>query len=168
MSTMGPQIAVIGGATCGDRHLELAYQTGIALGQAGAVLLCGGRSGVMKAAAEGALSAGGSTVGVLPGTDPEDSPPNPFIQTKIFTGMGQARNQVLILSAEAVIGIGGGWGTLTEIGLALKHHRPVVLLDSWNLELPDSCKSSPLYRSDSPTEAVHKAFELLSPRRKVR
>lgn len=165
MPTTGPQIAVIGGATCSDRHLELAHQTGVALGKVGAILLCGGRGGVMKAAAEGARSVGGSTVGILPGTDQEDSPANPFVQTKIFTGMGQARNQILVLSAEAIIGIGGGWGTLTEIGLALKHDRPVVLLDSWKLVLPESCESSLLFKSDSPAEAVRRALELLNSRR---
>jgi predicted Rossmann-fold nucleotide-binding protein len=79
--------------------------------------------------------------------------------------MGQARNQILVLSAEAIIGIGGGWGTLTEIGLALKHDRPVVLLDSWKLVLPESCESSLLFKSDSPAEAVRRALELLNSRR---
>jgi hypothetical protein len=72
--------------------------------------------------------------------------------------MGQARNQILVLSADAVIAIGGGWGTLTEIGLALKHKRPVFLLDSWNLELPDGCRDSPLFRADSPEDAVRQAL----------
>lgn len=152
------QIAVIGGATCGERHRDFAYRTGAEIGRAGATLLCGGRGGVMQAAAEGARSVGGSTVGILPGVDRGDSPPNPFIQTSIYTGMGQARNQVLVLSADAVIGIGGGWGTLTEIGLALKHQKPVLLLDSWMLELPEECRNSPLFRADSPEDAVQQAL----------
>jgi hypothetical protein len=72
----------------------------------------------------------------------------------LFTGMGQARNQILVLSAQGVIGIGGSWGTLAEIGLALKHRIPVVLLESWQLEPPDG-ESEPLMMSaQSPTEAV--------------
>lgn len=164
MSPADIQIAVIGGATCSELHRDLAFRTGAEIGRAGATLLCGGRGGVMQAVAEGARSVGGSTLGVLPGVDRDDSPPNPFIQTTIFTGMGQARNQILVLSANAVIAIGGGWGTLTEIGLALKHRRPVLLLDSWNLELPDECRDSPLFRTDTPEDAVHQALTFRNPK----
>ncbi len=113
---------------------------------------------VSQAAAEGAQSAGGFTVGILPGIDRVESPPNPFIDLAIFTGMGQARNQILVLSADAIIGVGGGWGTLSEIGLALKYDRPVILLDSWELEPPDGVLESGLHRADSATAAVDKAL----------
>jgi uncharacterized protein (TIGR00725 family) len=108
----------------------------------------------MEAAARGARDEGGRTVGILPGQDPESSPPNPHIELALYTGMGQARNQVLVLSAQGVIGIGGSWGTLTEIGLALKHGIPVVLLESWQLELPDGLTEPLLMQADSPTQAV--------------
>jgi uncharacterized protein (TIGR00725 family) len=158
MGLSSSQIAVIGGASCDDRVRELAFATGHAIAAAGAVLLCGGRGGVMAAAAEGARSAKGRTVGILPGANSEESPPNPFIDIAIFTGMGQARNQVLVLSAEAVIGIGGGWGTLTEIGLARKHEIPVVLLESWDLERPNGMTDPDLLQADTAEQAVEMAL----------
>lgn len=112
----------------------------------------------MAAAAEGAQLEGGSTVGIMPGTGPDDSPPNPFIGLPIYTGIGQARNQVLVLSGEAVIGIGGSWGTLTEIGLSIRNGIPVVLLDSWALEPPDGKAEPLLHRASSPAEAVETAM----------
>lgn len=90
----------------------------------------------MERAAAGARDAGGQTIGILPGRSAAESPPNDSIELPIFTGLGQARNQVLVLSAQAVIAIGGGWGTLSEIGLAMKHDIPVVLLESWKLSHP--------------------------------
>ncbi len=148
------QLAVIGGATCTPQQEKLAYETGCEMARRGAVLLCGGRGGVMEAASRGARDQGGRTVGILPGDSPVASPPNPHIELALFTGMGQARNQVLVLSAQGVIGIGGSWGTLTEIGLALKHRIPVVLLESWQLEPPDGESEPLLMSAQSPTEAV--------------
>jgi len=116
----------------------------------------------MEAAAEGARSEGGSTVGIMPGTGPADSPPNAYIELPIFTGLGQARNQVLVLSGEAVIGIGGSWGTLTEIGLSIRHGIPVVLLDSWRLEPPNGKAEPLLHRAASPVEAVETALRAVS------
>jgi len=159
MTSPDLQIAVIGGATADSSTTEVAYRIGVAIGRSGATLLCGGRGGVMLAAAEGARSVGGATVGILPGTDTHQSPPNPHIQTAIFTGMGQARNQILVLSADAVIGCGGGWGTLSEIGIALKHQRPTILVDSWKFETPPDCSDAPLFRAKSPEEAVRRALE---------
>jgi len=153
------QLAVIGGATCDERHQELAHQTGRAIAHAGGILLCGGRGGVMAAAAEGAVSVGGQTVGILPGASATQTPPNPYIGLAIYTGMGQARNQVLVLSADAVIGVGGGWGTLTEIGIALKHGIPVVLLASWQLERPDGQTENLLTQAKDPEEAVRLALQ---------
>jgi uncharacterized protein (TIGR00725 family) len=113
----------------------------------------------MAAAARGARSAGGLTVGILPGASARRHPPNPHIELCIYTGMGQARNLVLVLSSAAVIGIGGGWGTLTEIGHALKHEIPVVLLESWELERPDRLPERLLLRADSPLQAVELAIQ---------
>ena len=152
------QLAVIGGASCTPQQEKLAHETGSEIARRGAVLLCGGRGGVMEAASRGARDEGGRTVGILPGESPVTSPPNPHIELALFTGMGQARNQVLVLSAQGVIGIGGSWGTLTEIGLALKHRIPVVLLESWQLEPPDGESEPLLMSAQSPTEAVELAM----------
>lgn len=154
MTSLPLQIAVIGGASCTPQQEKLAFEVGSEIARRGAVLLCGGRGGVMEAAARGAREAGGRTVGILPGESPETSPPNPHIELAIHTGIGQARNQVLVLSARGVVGVGGSWGTLTEIGLALKHRIPVVLLESWQLEPPDGRPEPLLMSAQTPTEAV--------------
>lgn len=164
MTDRGVQLAVIGGASCSDRHRALALDTGRLIAQAGAVLLCGGRGGVMSAAAEGARSVGGRTVGILPGASAAETPADYHIELSIYTGLGQARNQILVLSAGAVIGIAGGWGTLTEIGLALKHRIPVVLLSSWQLTRPDGEDEPRLHYADSAHRAVELALETALPR----
>lgn len=153
------QLGVIGGAAPDERSEQLAFETGREMAHRGCVLLCGGGGGVMEAAARGARSAGGRTVGILPGASPLSHPPNPHIELSIYTGMGQARNLILVLSSAAVIGIGGGWGTLTEIAHALKHEIPVVLLESWELERPDRLTDRLLLRADSPLEAVELAVQ---------
>ena len=98
----------------------------------GAVLVCGGLGGVMEAACRGAKDAGGRTVGILPGTDRAAA--NPFVDTAIPTGLGEARNALVVRAADALIAVGGGYGTLSEIALALKAGKPVVGLDSWDIE----------------------------------
>ena len=158
-------LAVIGGAVCTPAQTRLALETGGEIARAGAVLLCGGRSGVMEAAARGAREAGGLTVGILPGECASSSPPNQYIELPIFTGVGQARNLVLVLSAAAVIGIGGSWGTLTEISMALKHGRPVVLLDSWKPERPDGRPEPMLHQARTATEAVQTALGAIGERK---
>lgn len=158
MTDRGVRVTVVGGATCDDRLRAQALETGRFIAEAGAVLICGGRGGVMSAAAEGARSAGGRTVGILPGASATDTPANPHIELPIYTGMGQARNQILVLSADAIISIGGGWGTLSEIGLALKHGIPVVLLNSWRLHRPDGEDEPRLQTAESPDQAVELAL----------
>lgn len=154
------QLAVIGAGSCSAEIAELAHQVGFEIAQRGALLICGGGAGVMEAAARGARQNGGATLGILPGVSAAASPPNAFIDIPVFTGLGQARNQVIVLSADAVIGISGGWGTLTEIGLALKHGIPVVLLESWSLERPDGVAEPLLHTAASPKEAVELAIHL--------
>ena len=149
-----PRLAVIGTADHDEHLADLAFEVGYAIARSGSVLLCGGRSGVMEAAARGAREGGGQCVGILPGVSARDTPPNRWVDLPIYTGMGQARNQILVLSADAVIGIGGGWGTLTEIGLALKHGIPVILLESWELERPDGRAEPQLERAHDPGQAV--------------
>jgi uncharacterized protein (TIGR00725 family) len=118
------------------------------LAEAEAIVLCGGLGGVMEAASEGASEAGGTVVGILPGSD--RSAGSRHLTLAIATGLGEARNAVLTSAADSVIALGGGWGTLSEIGLARKKGRPVVGLDTWELK--------GLQVADSPEEAVRIAL----------
>lgn len=123
-------IAVIGAGDAPGEVRDAARQVGSAIARAGVVLVCGGRGGVMEAAAEGARAAGGHTIGILPSYDRASA--NPQIEFAIATGMGQARNAIVVASADAVIAMPGEAGTLSEIGLALKIGRPVVALGGWH------------------------------------
>jgi len=120
------RIAVVGAAEASAAEEETAEMVGAALGAAGAVLICGGRGGVMAAAARGCQAAGGLTVGVLPGVDAADA--NPWIRVPLPTGLGEARNAVVVRAADAVLAIGGRWGTLSEIALATKMGIPTCLI----------------------------------------
>ena len=102
------------------------------LGSRGVVLLCGGLGGAMEAACRGAKEAGGTTVGILPGADRADA--NEFVDVAIPTGLGEGRNAILVRSAEAMVAIGGGYGTLSEIALALRRGNRVVGLGTWDIE----------------------------------
>jgi uncharacterized protein (TIGR00725 family) len=121
-----PRVAVVGAGICGDELLVLAEEVGRAVARAGAVLICGGLGGIMEGAARGAAAAGGLTIGFLPGTDPRHA--NPSIQIPLATGLGEGRNVLVARTADAVIAIGGEWGTLSEVALARKVGVPVVLL----------------------------------------
>lgn len=128
-------IGVMGGSSCSPEVYQEAYEVGRLIARQGAILLCGGRTGVMEAAAKGAKEEGGFTVGIMPGSDECESPPNPFIDLAIFTGMADARNAINVRSSDAVIALWGGYGTLAEIALALKIGKPVILLHSWRFEI---------------------------------
>jgi uncharacterized protein (TIGR00725 family) len=125
-------VAVCGASDPDPSQRELAREVGKRLAEAGAVVLCGGLRGVMEAVSEGAAEAGGTVVGILPGTD--RVPANPHLTVALATGLGEARNAALTCAADTVIAIGAGWGTLSEIGLARKLGRPVVTLSGWELE----------------------------------
>lgn len=156
------RIAVIGPGDGSKELCELATEVGRLVAQAGAVLVCGGLHGVMDAAAHGAKQAGGCTIGVLPGHD--RSAANPFIDHAITTGLGEARNLVVVSSGDAVIAVGGSYGTLSEIGLAAKIGRPVVILEGWRLETsgPAAASGRPgIYYAHSPQEAVELALGLI-------
>ena len=132
-----PQIAVIGSGEASEGEQETARETGRQLGREGAVLLCGGRGGVMEAACRGVLEEGGITVGVIPDTGNG----NPCLSIVIRTGLGNARNAVIVQSADAVIAIGGSYGTLSEIALSLKAGREVFGLASWKITGVTECKT---------------------------
>lgn len=125
-------IAVCGANEPSDRELEMAEQVGRAIAEAGCALVCGGRGGVMAAACRGAKSAGGTTVGVLPSYDALEA--NEWVDYAIPTGLGHARNAIVVASGAAVIAVGGGFGTLSEIGLALKLGKHVINVHSWELD----------------------------------
>ncbi|HEY2903790.1 MAG TPA: TIGR00725 family protein [Polyangia bacterium] len=152
-------IGVMGPAACDPATAELARAVGRGIAERGAVLLCGGRGGVMEAAAEGARGAGGLTIGVLPGEDTRQSTPNAFIDVALFTGLGEGRNWINVCASDAIIAIGGGFGTLSEIALGLKAKRPVILVGSWRFEVDGAAPNLP--RADHATQAVELAFEAL-------
>lgn len=127
-------LAVVGSASCDAETAALAEEVGREVARRGAVLICGGRGGVMEAACRGARLAGGTTVGILPGTDRSQA--NPYVDVPIVTGLGEARNALVVRSADAVIAVSGGYGTLSEIALALKMGRPVVGIQTWELRRP--------------------------------
>ncbi len=107
----------------------MAEDVGRLLGERGCTLVCGGLDGAMAAASRGARQAGGATIGIIPGYD--DAAANPWIDHVICTGLGQARNALVVATGQAVIAVGGGWGTLSEIALAARLGRPIVLLGGW-------------------------------------
>jgi uncharacterized protein (TIGR00725 family) len=150
-----PVIAVVGSASCSHRHGELAQAVGRCLAERGAVLVCGGRGGVMEAACRGAQSAGGLTIGILPGSDPAAG--NPFLSVALPTGMGEARNALVALAGQAVIAIGGGEGTLSEIGLAIKAGRKVIGLETWEASAFDG-RDIRITRFPTPEGAVDAAL----------
>jgi len=152
------QVAVVGAAACDEQIARLARDTGAELALAGATVVCGGRGGVMEAACQGARLAGGRTVGILPGCEDAAAPANEYLDVVLYSGMNQARNQILVLSAAAVVAIGGGWGTLSEISFALKYRVPVVLLESWNLRRPDGLNDPLLFEAKTAADAVKLAL----------
>lgn len=140
----GLYISVIGAGTCDPATEEAAVEVGRLIARAGATLVCGGMGGVMEASCRGALDEGGVTIGILPGTDRSEG--NPYLQYVLCAGIGHARNLAVVASGDAVIAVGGEFGTLSEIGLARKAGRPVVLLGSWEIS-----------RHGAPAEGTHNA-----------
>lgn len=147
-------IGVIGEGICSARVARDAEQVGAAIARAGAVLLCGGLRGVMEAAARGAARAGGLVVGLLPGFRRADA--NRWVTIPIATGMDQARNVVLVRSCDAVVAVGGMYGTLSEIALAFKLGIPVVGLRTWRLQPPRG-RRVPLLVAATSEDAVAQA-----------
>jgi len=162
-------VTVIGSSANVPSHiLKLAYQVGLELGKRGAILVCGGRGGIMETVAKGAKEAGGITIGILPGLTREEA--NKYIDIAIPTGMGHARNVINVLSGDVVIVIHGGPGTLSEVGLALAYSKPVVVLRGSggvaDLVAGRTIGSSTVYVANSPSEAVKKAIELVEQKKR--
>jgi uncharacterized protein (TIGR00725 family) len=135
------QVAVIGKGAA-DAALEpLAEEVGRRLAEASAIVVCGGLGGVMEAAARGAHGVGGEVIGILPGEDPGDA--NPHVTHVVATGIGQARNLAVVASADAVVAIGGEWGTLSEMAFARRLGRPVVALRGWKVSGEGAMEGGP-------------------------
>ena len=131
-----PYVAVVGSAEAGPGELAAAEDVGRLLAEAGAVVVCGGLGGVMEAACRGAAGAGGVTLGILPGNRRDEA--NQWVGVAVATGMGELRNGLIVRTADVVLAIGGEYGTLSEIALALKIGRPVVGLRSFAVVRPDA------------------------------
>jgi uncharacterized protein (TIGR00725 family) len=152
-------VAVIGsGRADDDALLAAAEAVGRALAAGGAVVVCGGLGGVMEAACRGARSAGGTTVGLLPGIDRADA--NPWLSVAIPTGLGELRNGLVVRAADAVVAIGGEFGTLSEIGFALKIGRPVVGLATWELARAGEPVTDAIELASDPADAAARALSL--------
>jgi uncharacterized protein (TIGR00725 family) len=150
------QIAVVGGSEVSSREVGMAETVGRTLAEKGAILVCGGLGGVMAAACRGARSAGGLTVGILPGDDPAEA--NPWVEVVMATGLGEARNALVVGSARAVVAVAGGYGTLSEIALALRSGLPVIGVGTWTLLRPDGRTDAGIRVVDDPAEAAAEAL----------
>ena len=147
-----PYVAVVGSGTAAGDLYEKAREVGRLIVRRGGTVVCGGLSGVMEAAARGATEAGGTAIGILPDEDRRRE--NEYLAYSVATGVGQARNLAVVCSGDVVVAVGGEYGTLSEIGLARKVGRPVVVLEGWDLGEHVSVAPSPL-------AAVEAAFELM-------
>lgn len=154
-------IAVIGASQASVAELKAAEEVGRLIALNGATLVCGGMGGVMEAACRGAATAGGITVGILPGDSPREA--NAFVELPIATGIGYARNATVVKSAQAVIAIGGSYGTLSEIAYALQGGLPVIGLDTWHISRNGQHEEGIIVAA-SPGAAVIKTLEMIRQR----
>ncbi|MCK4809897.1 MAG: TIGR00725 family protein [Candidatus Omnitrophica bacterium] len=125
-------VAVIGGFKCSRKFYKCAYELGRLIAQKGWILVCGGRTGVMEAACKGAKEKGGLTVGILPSVSGEDA--NAYVDIKIPTGLGYARNILVVRAVDIVIAVDGKYGTLSEIAFAFNENKPVIGIDTWEIK----------------------------------
>lgn len=157
MSRLPRQIAVCGPRDCTDSDTDIAREVGRLLAEAGATVLCGGGTGVMAAVAEGASHAGGLVIGVRPDTDRDAICAG--LSAALFTAMGEARNAILIQSADAIIVIGGSWGTLSELALANRRGSiPVISLNGWRVVDADGTDLHGSQAATNPADAVARAL----------
>jgi hypothetical protein len=141
-------IAVIGAGSADKKLLAIADRVGRLIARNGAIMVCGGLGGVMEAAARGAKSEGGMTIGILPGLDKSDA--NPYIDVPVVTGIGDMRNAIIVRTADVLIAIGGEYGTLSEIALGLKSGKTVIGIGSWDIK--------GIIKADSAEDAISRAL----------
>jgi uncharacterized protein (TIGR00725 family) len=144
-----PYVAVVGPGRASEEQARLAEDVGRRLGEAGAVVVCGGLGGVMEASCRGVKEGGGTTLGLLPGSDRAQA--NAYVDIAVATGLGEARNALVVRAADVLIAVAGEYGTLSEIALALKTGTPVVGLATWDID--------GIVAASSPAEAVGLALE---------
>jgi hypothetical protein len=152
-------VAVVGAAAASPDDERAAEEIGRLLADAGCAVVCGGLGGVMEAACRGARTAGGTTIGLLPGDDRAEA--NEWVSVAIPTGLGEARNALVVRAADALIAVGGEFGTLSEIALALKLGKPLVGLGTWTLGR-EGMTMDPVLRAEDPAHAVRLALERLA------
>jgi hypothetical protein len=143
---------VIGSSGGGSELEEAAKRVGMGLAEAGLVVVCGGLTGVMEAVARGAAEAGGVVIGIIPGESTDEA--NPHCTHVVATGIGYARNLAVVASGEAVVAVGGEWGTLSEIGFARNLGRPVIALRSWSLKPAGDAELDGVTEVEDPAAAV--------------
>lgn len=156
-----PHVAVVGPGSADQGLLAAAEQLGRGIAGLGARLVCGGLGGVMEAAALGAREAGGESIGIVPGVDRREA--GAACTHAVATGTGHARNLAVAATADVVVAVGGAWGTLSEVALARRLGRPVVLLDSWQLRAP-SGEAEGVHQAGGVEEALKLVGTLLAPR----
>jgi len=149
--TISKTIGVIGAGSCDEAAAAMAYEIGKGIAEAGYTLVCGGLGGVMEAACQGAFDAGGLTVGILPGDTAEAA--NPYVKIPVVTGLGIARNVIIVRSSRVLVAVSGGPGTLSEIAFALQLQVPVVSLKSFSV-------SEQVVRATDPQHALKEALRL--------
>jgi uncharacterized protein (TIGR00725 family) len=154
----GPYVAIIGSGEADAVEVAIAARVGELLADAGAVVVSGGLGGVMAASCEAAFRRGGTTVGLLPGNDRTAG--NAFLTVALPTGLGELRNGLVVGVADAVIAIGGGWGTLNEIALAMRVGKPLVAIESWDVESPHQ-SVPPITVAGSPEDAVRLVLSMI-------
>jgi uncharacterized protein (TIGR00725 family) len=157
---MGAYVAVVGGGVATVGEERAAEEVGRRLAEAGAVVVCGGRGGVMQAVCRGAKAGGGTTVGILPGTSRSEA--NQYVDVSIATGLGELRNGLVVRAADVLVAVGGQFGTLSEIALALATGKPVVALGGWELAREGEPVQA-IVRATSPADAVAKALAACGP-----
>lgn len=146
---MSPRyVAVVGASQATPDDLADAEEVGRRLGEVGAIVICGGRGGVMAAASKGCAGVGGTVIGMLPGEDRSDA--NAWVTIAIPTGLGELRNGLIVRTADALIAVGGAYGTLSEIALGLAADKPIFSLHSWDIDGVEACAT--------PAEAVTRAL----------
>lgn len=151
-------IALVGPGACDDEVARAAEAVGRHVARAGALLVCGGLGGAMAAACRGAREEGGTTLGLLPGESRRDA--NPWVSIAVPTGLGEVRNALVVRAADALVAVGGGYGTLSEIALALKLEKPVVGVGTWRLAQPGGEPERGVLDVSGPERAVALALEL--------
>jgi len=144
-------IAVCCGATPPQEEEKLAHEVGREIARRGAILVCGGLGGSMAASCKGAKELGGLTIGIIPMYDRKSA--NPWVDIVIPTGLGHSRNNLVVATADGVIGVGGGWGTLSELAVAIKMGKPVAALSSWDASGP-GMGGKGILKVGTPQEAV--------------